>query len=129
MSSLIFVSSPLVVEVLALREAVSFAANLKFQHVLFESNSLDLIEACRGNLIRKEIEIIIKDINFLRQEFTSMGILWTNRHGNEVADLVAHLAASMSLPRNWVSYSSAALLIDGMGLQCCSWCFGIPFSF
>lgn len=92
----------MVAEALALREAVVFATNLKFEHVLFESDSLVLVEACRGNIVRKEIELIIKDINSFREDFTSMGLLWTRRLDNSIADLVAHLAASLSLPRAWI---------------------------
>lgn len=35
--------------------------------------------------------------------FNLMGLLWTNRLGNSVADLVAHIAVSSSLLSNKVS--------------------------
>lgn len=64
---------------------------------------MELVEVCRGNLIRQEIAHIVNDIQALKKEFTLMGFLWTNRSGNWVADVVAKLAMTSSLPRNWVT--------------------------
>lgn len=110
-SSQIFTASPLVAEALALREAVSLAVNLNFKQILFESDCLELVEACRGNAIRKAIEHVVNDIQSMKKDFTFMGLLWTNRCGNEVADLVAKLAASLSLPQNWLNSPPMALAI------------------
>lgn len=66
--------------------------------VFSESDCMDVAEACRGNLVRKEIENIIEDIQRLKEQFTSVGFVWIKREGNDVADLIAKLAASNSLP-------------------------------
>jgi len=55
-------SCPIVAEALAMREAVTMAANFSITKVIFESDNLDLVQACRG---RKQVGIIhgiIKDI-------------------------------------------------------------------
>lgn len=50
----------------------------------------------------------------MKNTFTWLGFLWTNRSGNAVAELLAKLAASRSLPLNWVTAPprSLAVLID-----------------
>lgn len=49
-----------------------------------ESDCLILVETCRGNTIRREIEQIVMDIQKLKENFTSIGFLWTKREGNRV---------------------------------------------
>lgn len=92
-------SSSLSSEALALREAVALAKNLNLEKVVFESDCLELVKACRGEIIKDEIAIIVKDINILRQGFSCCGFMWCSRKGNELAHNIAHLA---SVPSNWV---------------------------
>lgn len=66
-----------------------------------ESDSLELIETCKGEKSRGEIEIIVSGIIEIKKNFTSCEFLWTNRGANKVADCVANLASTNSLPRNW----------------------------
>lgn len=99
----IFVSSAMVAEALVLREVVSLAINLSPPCVLFESDCLERIEACKRKLVRKGIENIIEDIQKMRDEFTSIGFLWIKCKESMVADLIAKLALPNSLPRKWSS--------------------------
>lgn len=96
-----FANSPLVAEAIALREAIVFAASLNIQKILLESDCLILVNACRGEMIRKEIDHIISDIKFFKNNFTSCGILWVNRSCNTVANMVAKLKSINDLSRNW----------------------------
>lgn len=45
-----FAISPLVAEALVLRDAVIFANNLHLNKIIVESNNLQLIQACRGEV-------------------------------------------------------------------------------
>lgn len=94
-------NSVLMAESLALRDAVSLARNLDLERVVFESDSLDLIKACRGELKKHQIQNILKDIWQMKQDFLTCGFTWTPREGNEVAHTIAQMASSGSLPINW----------------------------
>lgn len=61
-TSNIFANSPLVEEALALREDITVAANLNLSDVALESDSLELIKACKGEKSRGEIVVIASDI-------------------------------------------------------------------
>lgn len=69
----IFASSPLAAKALGLREAVVLAMNLGLPSVIFESDSLDLIEICRGNKNKEEIRGIISDIQEFKSSFQHCG--------------------------------------------------------
>lgn len=91
----------LTAEAIALRDVVSLARNLGMERVIFESDCLDLIKACRGDLEKHQIQNFLKDIWKLKQSFVTCGFTWTPREGNEVANTIAHLACAGSLPSNW----------------------------
>lgn len=55
-TSRLFARNVLTVEALALRDAISQVVNLCISCVIFESDCMDLIEMCRGNIVRREIE-------------------------------------------------------------------------
>lgn len=109
-TSNIFEYSAIVAEAIALRKAVALVVSLNSSDVLFESDCMDLIEACRKNKKKKELDCIIKDIEEFSKNFNSMGFLWVNRKGNLVADMVASLASKNELNRNWVSYPPPLLM-------------------
>lgn len=94
-------SSPLQAEALALREAVSFAVKLGISSVIFESDNLELIQACRQDIQRGKIKNIVEDMLLLKGSFHRSGFTWTPREGNEVAHLVASLASKKALFPNW----------------------------
>ncbi|KAJ1388002.1 Reverse transcriptase-like [Sesbania bispinosa] len=56
---------PLAAKALAIREAAMLAYNLNWERVIFESDNLPLIEACRGERRIAEIELILLDIQTL----------------------------------------------------------------
>lgn len=87
-TSQIYASSAFVVEALALREAISLAVTLNLPSVVVESDCQELIKACRGNIRRREIEQIMKDIQRMKENLTWLGFLLTNRACNSVADIV-----------------------------------------
>lgn len=94
-------SSPLVVEELAFREAISLAANLQMDHIIVESDSLDLIHACRGECPKGEIMQILQDILHLKTGFMMCGFTWVERSGNMLAYTLVKLENTGSLPHNW----------------------------
>lgn len=99
-TSSLFAKNALVAEALAMREALSLTTNIQATSILLESDCMELIEMCRGNLIRREIEHIVKDKLLLKDNFTSDGFLGTRRDGNRVADLEAKLGSLETLSRN-----------------------------
>lgn len=51
----------LTAKALALRDAVSLAVNMRIDRVVFESDCLDLIKACRGDIDKGQINHVLKD--------------------------------------------------------------------
>lgn len=65
--------SSLMMEALAMRDAVFLAASLQVAQVQFESDCLDLVKACRGDIVKGEIRGIIQDIRNMKASFTRVG--------------------------------------------------------
>lgn len=68
-----FFAPPLVAGAFFLREVISLTGNLNLPCVLFESDCLDLVQMCKRNAIRREIEQIVNDIQSMKMKFTSVG--------------------------------------------------------
>lgn len=66
-------TSCFVAEALALRDAASLANNLGITNVVFESDCLDLIKACRGEIVKNQIQNILNDIWSFKQNFVTCG--------------------------------------------------------
>lgn len=73
-TSKIFASYALDVEAPALCDALSLVVNLNLLCFLFEPGFMDLVEVCRGNSVRREIEHIVKDIQRMEICFTFVGV-------------------------------------------------------
>ncbi|KAJ1399450.1 Ribonuclease H-like superfamily [Sesbania bispinosa] len=95
--------SPLVAEALALRESVVVAYNLDWKRVIFESDNLNLIRACRKEKPIAEIQMIVQDILTVAEGFIHCGFTWVQRKGNEVAHHVSQAMIRETLPLSWVS--------------------------
>lgn len=95
------ICSPLLAEACALREGVVLALNLGMENVLFESDSLMLIKACRREEVNGEVQNLVADILYMKQAFQSCGFTWVARSGNGVAHLLASLASRDVLPGHW----------------------------
>lgn len=96
-----FVGSPLIVEALAAREAISFAANLNISRVLIKSDNLELISVRRQEKEIGKIMAITRDIRRLKMHFQTCGFTWIGRSGNSLAHTLAQMTQRSSLPRNW----------------------------
>lgn len=72
-TSRIFASSMLVAEAIAMREAFVLAASLGIHSILVESDCKVLVDACRKETIRRDIDQILRDI------LGSKGILYLLR--------------------------------------------------
>lgn len=66
------------------------------------SDSLALVQACRGTKDIGHIRHIVHDIKALRASFEASGFSWTPREGNSVAHLVAKLSKECRLHHSWV---------------------------
>lgn len=58
-------SSPLVTKALVLRDVIVFASNLQVEHIIVESNNLQLLQACHGETEIRCISNLIQDISNL----------------------------------------------------------------
>lgn len=45
----------------------------------------------------------MKDIHDLKLKFAWMGVVWTARSANSIADMVAKLTGCHQLPNDWIS--------------------------
>lgn len=116
----IFGVSPLMAEALGLREVVFLASSLSIPKVIFESDNQILIEICRGNTKRGEIQSIINDIEIIKMGFEYCGFTWTRQDGNKVAHTILELASKGNLVGDWPQNPPEALrsslVIDMHGL-------------
>ncbi|KAJ1388799.1 Ribonuclease H-like superfamily [Sesbania bispinosa] len=104
------VSSPLVAEALALREAVLAAYNMQWNKVIFESDCLILIEACRKEKVVVEIQGVVADILTVVEGFIHCGFTWVQRQANKVAHHIVQAVLANNLPPSWSSVHPSWLL-------------------
>ena len=78
---------------LAIWDGLLLALSCSCREILVESNSLEVIEACRGNLHLWDIKAMMEDIVNLKKEFSFCAFLWTPREANSIM----HFVAKMSL--------------------------------
>lgn len=97
-----FAPTAVIVEALEIRLAVKLAQNLAMEDVIVEPDCLPVIEARRGSITRLDLQLIISDINFFKDQISKCGFTWTGRDGNQVAHEMARLALTNQLPSNWV---------------------------
>ena len=91
-SSTRFVSSPLVAEALAMRDAVRNCKELGIQHVVFESDSLQLIKSLNTTVEPPEIYGIVADVRIDCYAFEFFAFRWIPRGKNSEADQLAKQA-------------------------------------
>lgn len=94
-------TSPLLVEALALREGIMLAHSLGIQKLMAESDCLEVIRSCRGEIKRGEILSLVKDVLAFKDKFQFLGFTWVSKVGNMVAQNIASLASNQSLPLSW----------------------------
>ncbi|KAJ1379701.1 Reverse transcriptase-like [Sesbania bispinosa] len=101
-------SSPLVVETLDLREVILARCNLNWRKVIFESDCLSLIEACRKDKVVAEIQGIVVDILTVSEGFIHWGFTWVQHQSNKVA-LQLSQASTPQLPSSVLGVDTARL--------------------
>lgn len=94
-------TNPLIAEALALREAVAIAVNLRIPKVLFESDCLVLVSACRKESKSGMIMNIVQDILLMAAGLDWYGFTWTAKEGKSVAHQIAKLNLRNLLPVHW----------------------------
>ncbi|RYR47301.1 hypothetical protein Ahy_A07g033241 [Arachis hypogaea] len=101
-NSKIVATSPLVAEALAVRKALIIAKNFQLERIIFESDSLILIQALKSKASIAEIQVILDDILDLARNISNCGFTWVPREGNGLAHEVAKLTVDSSLQQNWL---------------------------
>ncbi|KAF3492493.1 hypothetical protein DY000_02056014 [Brassica cretica] len=87
--SLEFVSTPLMAEGLALREAVITCRRLELKSLRFESDSAQLIKSLIQSPPTPELHSIVADVLAFCDKFESVSFVWIPRLKNMVADGLA----------------------------------------
>ncbi|KAJ1414196.1 Ribonuclease H-like superfamily [Sesbania bispinosa] len=105
----ILASNALIVEALALREAISLARNIRVSNIVVESDSKVLVQACRREKSLGEIKMIVNDIIQIKGHFESCSFTWTPREANCAAHTIAKLASQNILSRWWSLCPSSQL--------------------
>ena len=62
---------------LALRDGLKLASSCFCDRVLMESDSLEVVDACRNILARSEIVTIVEDIAQMKNWFAECAFVWT----------------------------------------------------
>ncbi|KAG2292835.1 hypothetical protein Bca52824_039504 [Brassica carinata] len=87
-----FVSSPLMAEALALRQAIIFALNTGIRSAVLHSNSLSLIKMIRSKTFVLEVYGVLHDIFSLSNVFSFIKFVFVPRAANDKTDSVAKQA-------------------------------------
>lgn len=85
--------SSLLFPLVTLSDAVAMLHNFNWDRVIFESDYMQLIRACRGEIVLAEVKHIVEDIKDWRKHHRIQGFTWTSRPGNQVAHNIASLLA------------------------------------
>ena len=93
-----FVSSPLMAEGLALREAVLTCRRMELRNLRFESDSIQLIKCISSCEVLSELHSVVSDILELSCCFDSFSFEWIPREKNMEADGVAKGALTLFEP-------------------------------
>ncbi|XP_072084356.1 uncharacterized protein [Arachis hypogaea] len=91
-NSRIAASSPLAAEALVVREALILVQNFQLERVIFESDSLLLIQALKSKASITEIQVILDDILDLVRNLSNFGFTWVPREGNALAHEIGFVA-------------------------------------
>ncbi|XP_050238292.1 uncharacterized protein LOC126687779 [Mercurialis annua] len=101
------VQSPMVVEALALREAILVARRLQVMEIIFEGDAKCIIDAMKGELsVDLDCDVILEDCRRLCQTFRLVSFEFIRRSGNWVANYLA----KRSLRDNLFCYNTLAQL-------------------
>ena len=82
-------------------DGLLLALRCSCREILVESDNLEMIEACRGNLRLWDIEAVVEDIINLKKEFSFCVFLWTPYEANFAMHHVAKLSLVGKLQSNW----------------------------
>lgn len=103
-----YAASPLEAEAKAIVWAMTHALSKNFQNVVFESDSLCLVNALRDRSVLRQIACLFSQILASSQAFSTCNWSFVKREGN----MVAHSIASWGLGRN------EEIVLDGRVPDC-----------
>ena len=89
-------------EALALQEGVLLASSCLCNLVLVEFDCWEIMEACRNQLSRSEISMVVDDICKMKEWFAHCDLLWTPWESKEVVHHVAQLLLEGNLNCGWL---------------------------
>ncbi|XP_009118153.1 uncharacterized protein LOC103843204 [Brassica rapa] len=84
-----FVTSPLMAEALALRDAILTCKRMKIKKLRFESDSAQLIKIVNSKSSVPELHGVVSDILACSLAFEFVCFVWIPRERNTIADLLA----------------------------------------
>ena len=112
------VSSPLQLEVMAVRIGLIWAFEMGFSNILCESNSLQIVKASRDPSINlSSLGQLIEDIKSLAPAVTKVPITHVRRQANGVAHRLARLGLSVDQCVEWLG-SPPSIIIDVLAADC-----------
>ena len=92
-----FVTSPLMAEALALRDAILTCKRMKIKKLRFESDSAQLIKIVNSKSSVPELHGVVSDILACCLAFEFVCFVWIPRERNTIADLLAKNALIASV--------------------------------
>ena len=115
---LLGVTDPLVAESLAVREGVIFAKLRGYQHVMVETDCLEIVNLWnfRSNS-RSVVAPILIEIGELATSFSSFVIQHVNRAANHPAHLCARRACSLQVTDSWFAAAPCFLVTSLLALM------------
>ncbi|MED6196375.1 hypothetical protein PIB30_046846 [Stylosanthes scabra] len=94
-------STPLAAEAMALRDAMIISRNLQIDKILFEYDSLNLIQAIKSKTSIPEIDTILEDLWEISRSLSECGFISVPRSCNSLAHEIAKLSAAGVLSSTW----------------------------
>ena len=98
-----YVTDPLTIEALALRDAVVFATQQGYQKVIFESDCEELVRLWKERAShRSVIAPILSEIDEIRPSFRWFDLCFAGRTANKVAHACAKFACEHRINSEWI---------------------------
>jgi ribonuclease HI len=112
------ISDPLIIEALALRDAIVEARSQHFDRIVAETDSSELVRLWmeRGNH-RAVIAPIISEISDISKQFSSFEVLFVRRSANSVAHECARFACAHGVSQVWLN-ESPEFLFSSLTADC-----------
>ena len=113
------ISDPLCVEALVFRDAVVFAQARGFRHVIFETDSTELVRYWEARAVdRSVIATVLQDVSDLLDQFQVFSLVCARRSANTVAHVCARAACLGGVSQVWLGEVVPEFLLDSLCADC-----------